>query len=86
VLGTALGGIPYLVGVDEPAGAAGWVVPADPAALAAALPAARAGAAALAPAARSRYERTFHPDVVTGQLLGVYAGLTAPPRTPARSA
>lgn len=86
VLGTALGGIPYLVGVDDPAGAAGWVVPADPAALAAALPAARAGAAALAPAARSRYERTFHPDVVTGQLLGVYAGLTAPPRTPARSA
>jgi glycosyltransferase involved in cell wall biosynthesis len=73
VLGTALGGIPYLVGVDDPAGAAGWVVPADPARLAAALPAARDGARALAPMARSRYERTFHPDVVTKQLLDVYA-------------
>lgn len=75
VLGTALGGIPYLVGMDDPAGAAGWIVPADPAALAAALPAARAGAGALAPVARSRYERMFHPDVVTKQLLDVYADL-----------
>lgn len=76
VLGTALGGIPYQIGVDDPAGAAGWVVPPDPAALAAALPAARDGAAALAPLARARYERMFHPDVVTGQLLDVYATLS----------
>ncbi|GAB2951486.1 glycosyltransferase family 4 protein [Micromonospora polyrhachis] len=75
VLGTALGGIPYLVGADDPASAAGWVVPADPAALAAALPTARAGATTLAPLARARYERTFHPDVVTRQLLDVYAGV-----------
>ncbi|MGW0435689.1 glycosyltransferase family 4 protein [Micromonospora sp. NPDC003197] len=75
VLGTALGGIPYLVGADDPAGAAGWVVPADSAALAAALPTARAGAATVAPLARARYERTFHPDVVTRQLLDVYAGV-----------
>ncbi|GAB3151674.1 glycosyltransferase family 4 protein [Micromonospora sonneratiae] len=75
VLGTALGGIPYLVGMDDPAGAAGWVVPADPAAMAAALPVARAGAAALAPLARSRYERTFHPNVVTQQLLDIYTSL-----------
>jgi len=79
VLGTALGGVPYLVGVDEPGGAAGWVVPPEPEALAAALPTARAGGAALATAARSRYERTFHPDVVTRQLLDVYAGLPTPP-------
>jgi glycosyltransferase involved in cell wall biosynthesis len=66
VLGTALGGIPYLV--DD----AGWLVPADLAALGDALPVARAGAAALSPVARRRYETTFHPDVVTKHLLAVY--------------
>ncbi|MET8280471.1 glycosyltransferase [Micromonospora sp. NPDC005174] len=104
VLGTALGGIPYLVGADAPhepagtgpaetasavagqgpiplptgvvTGTAGWVVPPEPAALAAALPVARAGAAALSARARLRYEQTFHPDVVTKRLLGVYAGLS----------
>ncbi|MEU8166638.1 glycosyltransferase [Micromonospora sp. NPDC049004] len=104
VLGTALGGIPYLVGADaphEPAGTgpaetasavagggggpvmpagiglgeAGWVVAPEPAALAAALPVARAGASGLALAARARYERTFHPDVVTKQLIDIYAGM-----------
>ncbi|SCL15539.1 glycosyltransferase family 4 protein [Micromonospora inyonensis] len=75
VLGTDLGGIPYLVGADDPAGAVGWVVPADPAAMAAALPVAAAGAAALSAPARLRYERTFHPDVVTRRLIDVYAGL-----------
>lgn len=86
VLGTALGGIPYLVGADtlgEPAGTgpaegeAGWVVAPEPAALAAALPVARAGAAALAPAARARYERMFHPDVVTKRLIDIYADVAA---------
>ncbi|MEU5780248.1 glycosyltransferase [Micromonospora lupini] len=104
VLGTALGGIPYLVGADaphEPAGTgpaetasavaggggpampvgiglgeAGWVVAPEPAALAAALPVARVGASGLAQAARARYERTFHPDVVTKQLIDIYAGMT----------
>ena len=66
VLGTAMGGIPYLIGD------AGWTVPPTAEALAAALPAARAGAAALSSAARLRYERTFHPDVVTKRLLDVY--------------
>ncbi|WP_422772376.1 glycosyltransferase family 4 protein [Plantactinospora sp. WMMC1484] len=75
VLGTALGGIPYLVGADDPAGLAGWLVAPDPAALAAALPSARDTAATVAPLARARYERTFHPDVVTKQLLDVYAQL-----------
>ncbi|MFD0973427.1 glycosyl transferase family 1, partial [Plantactinospora endophytica] len=40
-----------------------------------ALPAVRAAAAGVAPLARARYERTFHPDVVTKQLLDVYAGM-----------
>lgn len=71
VLGTELGGIPYLVGE----GAAGWLVPPDADALASALPTARAEAATLAAAARSRYEKTFHPDVVTRQLLDVYRRL-----------
>lgn len=66
VLGTALGGIPYLVGE------AGWVVAPTPEALANALPAARSGAPDLAAAARDRYRSTFHPDVVTRQLLDVY--------------
>jgi glycosyltransferase involved in cell wall biosynthesis len=72
VLGTAVGGIPYLVGDD-----AGWVVPPDPESLAAALPVARAGAAGRSAAARERYLRLFHPDVLTGRLLEVYRGLTA---------
>ncbi|GGK09008.1 glycosyl transferase [Pilimelia anulata] len=88
VLGTALGGVPYLVGVGAAvapgaaspvtgltAGDAGWVVPAAAADLAAALPVARAGAAGLGAAARERYRRTFHPDVVTGQLLDAYRGV-----------
>ena len=69
VLGTEMGGVPYLIGD------AGWTVPPTAEALAAALPTARAGAAALSSAARLRYERTFHPDVVTKKLLDVYAGL-----------
>lgn len=69
VLGTDLGGVPYLV--DD----AGWVVPAEPEALAKALPVARAEASERAAAARRRYEQTFHPDVVTRQLLDVYRGL-----------
>ncbi|ASW57230.1 glycosyltransferase [Plantactinospora sp. KBS50] len=100
VLGTALGGIPYLLGgapatagddpaaggapatagdrtVGDGAGPAGWAVPADAAALAAALPVARDGAAALASVARSRYEATFSPAVVTGQLLDIYRDLAA---------
>ena len=72
VLGTALGGIPYLVGD------AGWVVEPDPDALARALPLARAQAPGRSGTARARYEATFHPDVVTRQLIGVYQGLHRP--------
>jgi glycosyltransferase involved in cell wall biosynthesis len=75
VLGTALGGVPYLVGE------AGWVVEPVAAALAGALPVARLAAPDRAPAARLRYQQTFHPEVVTGQLLDLYAGLS---RTPSR--
>ncbi|HEU4348131.1 MAG TPA: glycosyltransferase family 4 protein [Actinoplanes sp.] len=74
VLGTHVGGIPYLLGVDADR-TAGWTVKPDPDALAAALPIARADAAAVAPAARERYVRWFHPDVVTRQLIGIYADL-----------
>jgi glycosyltransferase involved in cell wall biosynthesis len=77
VLGTAMGGIPYLIGDGDPAGTAGWLVEPDPSALAAALPTAAKEAPALYALARARYESTFHPDVVTKQLLAVYEGLTA---------
>jgi glycosyltransferase involved in cell wall biosynthesis len=70
VLGTDLGGIPYLIGD------AGWTVPASVEALAEALPRALAGAAGLAPLARKRYETTFTPELVTRRLLGVYEALT----------
>ncbi|MFK3982474.1 glycosyltransferase family 4 protein [Micromonospora sp. NPDC050397] len=75
VLGTALGGVPYLVGMDHPGSAAGWVVPPDPVALAAALPTARVAAPILAPLARARYDQTFRPEVVTSQLLATYHSL-----------
>src|SRR5262249_24073227 len=67
VLGTALGGIPYLVGAGthEPAG---WVVPPTVDALAAALPTAIAGAPERAGAARARYLATFAPPVVLDKL------------------
>jgi glycosyltransferase involved in cell wall biosynthesis len=76
VLGTAVGGIPYLLGVGADGGPAGWAVEPEPAALAAGLPIAGAGAAALGAAARARYLGAFHPDVVTRQLVDIYAGLT----------
>jgi glycosyltransferase involved in cell wall biosynthesis len=69
VLGTALGGIPYLVGD------AGWVVAPEVGVMSAALPVARSQAGARAGAARARYESTFHPDVVIRQLLDVYRSL-----------
>jgi glycosyltransferase involved in cell wall biosynthesis len=78
VLGTALGGIPYLVG------GAGWTVPADPASLSAALPVARDGAAALAAAARGRYLDTFTPDRVTARLVEVYRSVTSQAARPGR--
>jgi glycosyltransferase involved in cell wall biosynthesis len=75
VLGTDLGGIPYLVGVGS-ATPAGWVVPPTVDALAAALPGARDSAAALVSVARERYLATFHPDVVMRQLLAIYEATT----------
>ena len=70
VLGTDLGGIPYLVGD------AGWIVPATVDALASALPRALACASGLAPLARKRYEATFTPDLLTRRLVDVYVGVT----------
>jgi glycosyltransferase involved in cell wall biosynthesis len=75
VLGTAVGGIPYLLGIDLTVTPAGWVVPPDPVALSAALPIARAQAVAVAPAARDRYEQAFHPDVLTRRLVEIYSEL-----------
>jgi glycosyltransferase involved in cell wall biosynthesis len=71
VLGTAVGGIPYMIGTGPDAG--GWLVEPTPTALAEALPIARDRAAAVAPAARDRYLNHFHPDVLTPRLIDIYA-------------
>lgn len=71
VLGTNLGGIPYLIG------SAGWVVPATVDALADALPIARDEAPALGCAARDRYLATFSPERVLDKLIGVYRDTVA---------
>jgi glycosyltransferase involved in cell wall biosynthesis len=86
VLGTAVGGIPYLLGEEQsPASEiAGWLVQPDAAALAAALPIARAEADRRGPAARERYQRFFHPDVLTARLIDIYTGLTANSDQPSR--
>ncbi|WP_203782883.1 glycosyltransferase family 4 protein [Paractinoplanes rishiriensis] len=73
VLGTAVGGIPYLLGTD----AAGWVVAPEAAALAAALPVARTEAGRRGKAARDRYLQHFHPDVLTARLIDIYSEITA---------
>ena len=77
VVGTAVGGIPFLLGIDSATKPAGWVVKPDPAALAGALAIARTDAVAVAPGARERYLTAFHPDVLTRELVGTYTTLSA---------
>jgi glycosyltransferase involved in cell wall biosynthesis len=72
VLGTSLGGSPYLIGE------AGWVVEPTAAALAAALPGAVRAAADLSASARRRYLENFHPDVVIQRLLDIYESVVRP--------
>jgi glycosyltransferase involved in cell wall biosynthesis len=78
VLGTQLGGIPYLVGD------AGWTVPATVDGISAALAVAATQAPEIAPRARARYESTFPPELLPGRLIDVYTELVtsrpAPPR------
>jgi glycosyltransferase involved in cell wall biosynthesis len=85
VLGTNLGGIPYLVGAgtDEPAG---WVVEPTADALAVGLATAAAGAGARSDAARSRYLAAFTPAVVLDQLITAYRQVVAEYRTGRRAA
>jgi glycosyltransferase involved in cell wall biosynthesis len=66
VLGTSLGGIPYLVGE------AGWITEPDRDAIAAGLKLAHAGAAGLRSVSRRRYEQSFAPDVLVGRLIDIY--------------
>jgi glycosyltransferase involved in cell wall biosynthesis len=76
VLGTSLGGIPYMVGAGtgEPAG---WVVEPTVSALADGLVIARAEAGRRSAAARSRYLAVFTPAVVLDQLLTAYRQVVA---------
>jgi glycosyltransferase involved in cell wall biosynthesis len=69
VLGTAMGGIPYVIGD------AGWVVEPAPAALAAGLARATTDAGALTETARERYETRFCPDKLTSALIDVYGAV-----------
>jgi glycosyltransferase involved in cell wall biosynthesis len=84
VLGTDVGGIPYLLGVDQAPAAAGWTVKPDAEALGAALPIARTDAPGVAPAARARYLTAFRSDVLTSQLIEIYTTLTGNFRPPPR--
>ena len=85
VLGTNLGGIPYLVGVDDAVGAdgaAGWVTEPRADAFAIGLVRAHADAEGRAHAARRRYEECFAPPVLTQRLLDIYAQTTPLARIP----
>ncbi len=73
VLGTALGGIPYLVGD------AGWTVPATVDGLSAALAVAAAQAPEIAPRARARYDGNFRPELLTGRLIEIYESVRSRP-------
>ncbi len=88
VLGTDVGGVPFLVGADQQRtpgvsrtlclpGVGGWVVAPEAGSLADALAVARTQALSLAGAARKRYEELFHPDVVTGRLVEIYREVSA---------
>jgi glycosyltransferase involved in cell wall biosynthesis len=74
VLGTRLGGLPYLVGADPgsdgPSG--GWIVDPDPEALSEGLALARKGAAESSGPARRRYELCFAPSILTARLIEIY--------------
>lgn len=84
VLGTDVGGTPYLLGLDEhhePAETPpGWVVPPEAGALAEKFGLAKLRAGALGPVARRRYETVFGPDVLLRKLIGVYEELAADAR------
>jgi glycosyltransferase involved in cell wall biosynthesis len=74
VLGTTLGGIPFLVGADSTRTSvgAGWVVEPTRQAIADALPLALAEASARGVIARRRYLEVLHPDILIESLLGIY--------------
>ena len=79
VLGTALGGIPFLIGADHTPGsnsAPGWLSGPTVGALAAMLPRARLEAAALTGIARNRYLTALHPDILTARLIEIYSDVT----------
>jgi glycosyltransferase involved in cell wall biosynthesis len=71
VLGTNMGGIPFLVGAGT-ADPAGWVVEPAVDDLAAGLVVARNEASGRSDAARARYLATFSPDVVLRELIDAY--------------
>jgi glycosyltransferase involved in cell wall biosynthesis len=71
VLGTNLGGVPWLIGAEEPT-PAGWAVDPTPAALADGLRLALLAADDAGVAARLRYERSFAPSIATATLIRTY--------------
>jgi glycosyltransferase involved in cell wall biosynthesis len=77
VLGTRVGGLPWLLETPDPGRSAGWLVEPDVEALAARLPVARAEAAGLSVLARRTYETRFTPAVTTAALLAVYQDLAS---------
>ena len=88
VLGTARGGIPFLVGADDHGDSgtpAGWIVEPTADALAAVLPKAHREAPSLACVARQRYLTRLHPSVLTEALVDVYRTTLAEARVSSRT-
>ena len=81
VLGTNLGGVPWLIGAGE-ATPAGWATEPTVDALADGLRVAHAGADRLSAPARARYERMFTPQESTGTLIRTYEEVAQERRTP----
>lgn len=79
VLATDLGGMPFLLGHGEPGPTAGWIVEPSVEGLVGGLRVAAEEASSLSQIARARYESTFAPEVVTGQLIEIYKGVSRAP-------
>jgi glycosyltransferase involved in cell wall biosynthesis len=72
VMGTDLGGLPFILGAGQTTTLAGWMFPPAADHWSAGLEVALGQAEHVSPIARERYLSTFHPGVVTRRLINIY--------------